>query len=101
MAINKKNKDEARALKAANKPTRASKNPDIAKTKRLAEVNKSLNMVEPHATRNAAQTVDAINNMRNSGGIAGKSAKNVNPIYRMIGRGGGGGIGGAFGIKNK
>lgn len=52
---------EARALKAANKPTRASKNPDIQMTKRLADQNKKIfKQKEPDAVRNAASLVDQI-----------------------------------------
>lgn len=35
---------------------------------------------------------------RTTGGISGAGSKKVNPIYRMLGRGGGGGM---FGIKNR
>lgn len=53
-------KSEKRALKAANKPTRASKNPEIKMTEKLAKVSKGLGQKEPYATRNAARTVDDI-----------------------------------------
>lgn len=54
-------KAEARALKAANKPTRASKNPDTAAVKRIAEANRGLGQKEPYATRNAQERVDILN----------------------------------------
>lgn len=47
----------SKALKAANKPTRASKNPDIKKTKTLAQSGRALGQIEPYATRNAARLV--------------------------------------------
>lgn len=51
----------ARGLKAANKPTRASKNPDTAAVKKLAESNRQLGQKEPYATRNAQERVDILN----------------------------------------
>jgi hypothetical protein len=57
-ATKKVAKATARGLKAANKPTRASKSTDIKVTKKIAEGNKRLGQKEPYATRNAARIVD-------------------------------------------
>ena len=59
--LKQKTKADARALKAANKPTRASKNPDTAAVKRIAEANRGLGQKEPYATRNAQERVDILN----------------------------------------
>lgn len=78
-------KANARALKAANKPTKASKNPDIKKTKSLANVNKSMGQKEPYATRNAARTVDAINKLPKSKSSIKDKAKNIASMKTLIG----------------
>lgn len=56
----------ARGLKAANKPTRASKNPEIKMTQNLAKSNRSMGQTEPNATRNAARQVDKMRKLKNS-----------------------------------
>jgi len=38
---------------------------------------------------------------RTQGGIAAGASKRVNPVYKMMGKLGGGGIGGMFGVKNR
>lgn len=65
----------ARALKAANKPTRASKNPEIKQTEKLAKINKQRGQDNSTATRNAAKTVDLISKAKKEKGLKWEKVK--------------------------
>ena len=84
----KETKKAAKSLKEASK-TVVSKSADEAR----AAAAKRATLTAP-SNRTPAQNIAIA---RTTGGIAGAGAKKVNPVYRMMGRGGG--AGGAF-IEN-
>lgn len=93
------------ASKAANKrmnkssdiKTRAAK-AGIDMTRKAIDI-KAANAADRAAGKTRVEKINSnpVKNARTTGGITGANAKNVNPVYRNMGRGGGAGGGGLLG----
>jgi hypothetical protein len=95
---------QARALikNALNDGYRPSQVKNIDKVKAVLsteQIQKTIDSTLKGSTTAKSATLNPVTNTtRNTGGIAGKSGKNVGKVYRPMG---GGAFGGMFGTKNR